>query len=364
MAAKRAEQGHSATVAVTHGFFLWCILQLFLIQAFALWQPLPSQTRIVPDDGWVHVFFPSIDELAGRFGFKPLRSMEIQPGDLEVRIWSGFGLTGYGGSIIKRVGNKWSAVSMYDPQQTRKINGRYVEPSLKKRPDTIDWPAIWERLEQAGIAEIRDDSEISHCGVVLDGIAYVVEIAKANYYRTYMVGNPQIQRSEDGDRFLRILSILHEAFGESSTDDLANLPIGENRIVASLSTDTSVSGEALNGSQYSVGDIPPEGSVIRLTSEEGLAQGISLDIPQCHEWGELLRRYKGIPGKVVMALFIEADGTVSGAKALCGPHLLAIESLQAAMKWKFAPFTNSNEIRRAVLSIQYDKKWIQFPWIK
>lgn len=344
---------------------LHLIVQLLLITNIAVGQPLYSQTRILPDAGWVEIYFTSIDDLTRHLGLKPLRSAKIKTGDLEVRIWSGFGISGNRGLVIKRLRNRWSVFSLSDPQGTESINGIPVGPSIRSEPGGTRWAGIWGKMEQAGIAEIRDDSEIPHCSVVLDGISYVVEIAKADYYRTYMVGNPQIQRSEDGDKFLRVMSVLQKALGDKSRDKLADLPVGEEKIVGTLSSDTSGSGKALDGHEYTVGEIPQESSIVRLPTEEVLAQGISLHVPECQEWSNnLLRRIQRVSAKVVVELFIRPDGTVSAARALYGPSLLAVESLQAAMKWKFIPLTNSNEIRSTVVSLLYEKKWVQFPWIK
>jgi hypothetical protein len=152
---------------------LFLVIQL-IPATIAIALQTSSPTRIVPDDVWVKIFFESIDNLTKRLGFKPLRAIVIQPGNLEVRIWTGFGISGQGGTIIKRVGGKWSGVILSDPRGTQMINGRYVEPSAKKAPSTIDWAQIWEKLERAGIEDIRDDSEIPHCQEVLDGVSYVV----------------------------------------------------------------------------------------------------------------------------------------------------------------------------------------------
>ena len=112
MDAKLTYRGQLNMMTVTHRQTLCLILQLLLVTASAVAQPLSSQTRIVPDATWVRIYFEPVDKLAGRFGFKPLRSIAIKPGDLEVRIWSGFGISGFGGSIIKRIKNKWSVFSL------------------------------------------------------------------------------------------------------------------------------------------------------------------------------------------------------------------------------------------------------------
>jgi hypothetical protein len=362
---KRSFPSRLVLMEVSNRCTLCLVLLLFLLTSFAVAQARSPQTRIVPNDGWVKTYFKSIDDLTKRVGLKPLRLIAPQPGDLEVRIWSGFGLQGLGCRIIKRVGNIWSSAGMYDSHRTLMIDGHYVEPNLEKAPDTIEWPVIWEKMEHAGIFDIRDDSEIPHCSRTLDGHSYVVEIARSDFYRTYLVGNPQFDRSEDGDKFLRVMSVLQKAFGNKSRDELADLPVGEEKIVGALSSDTSGSGKALDGHEYTVGEIPQESSIVHLPTEEVLAQGISLHVPECQEWSNnLLRRIQRVSAKVVVELFIRPDGTVSAARALYGPSLLAVESLQAAMKWKFIPLTNSNEIRSTVVSLLYEQKWVQFPWIK
>jgi hypothetical protein len=340
-------------------------LLIFLSLFFAIPQPSYSQERIVPEDTWVRLYFGTIDELTVRLGLKPLRSTEIQSGDLEMRIWSGFGLTGQRGFILRKSGDKWTSFSLSDPQGTHIINGRPVEASIKKGPKRTDWPQKWERLIQSGILEIKDDSQIPHCSVVLDGIGYVVEIAKADYYRTYLVDNPDSQRSEDGDKFLHLLPILYEAFGEKSPFDLATLPAGEVRTVATISVDytahASTLGWKLNGPEYQVGDIPAEDSVTRLEPKEVLAQGLSLFAPQCHE---LPRPFTHFTGEIVVELFVQADGTVSAAKALYGPPMLAKDLIKMVLKWKFIPLVINSKIRCAVLSIRFDQKWVDFPWLK
>jgi hypothetical protein len=330
-------------------------------------QSSSTPTRIVPDAVWVKIFFESVDKLTKRLGFKPLRAAVIKPGNLEVRIWTGFGISGMGGTIIQRVGDKWSAVTLSDPQGTRMINGKRVKPSSNKAPDTIDWAQTWEKLEYAGIENIRDDSEIPHCGAILDGVSYVVEIAKEKSYRTYMVANPQLQRSEDGDRFLHVISIIQEAFGGIPADDPAKLQSGEVRVVASFSSDTLVAVEPLglksDGSEYKIGTIPPEDSIVHLTPEEGLAQALDIYAPQCQDF-PIPQRYFRFTGDVFMEVYIQPDGKVAAAKALRGHSALAVRTLEAALKWKFMPIADGNKIRQTEFSVRYKEAWVRFPWIK
>jgi hypothetical protein len=207
-------------------------LQLSLATALAASQTPSSKNSIIPDARWTRSYFNSIDDFVGLFNFKPLRSMELSSDDLELRIWSISGRGGLNGKVIKRVDSTWSAISLNDSQSPiRKLDAKsksmeHIEPSLTKGPTTTDWCTTWNILEQAGIRHILDDSEIQHTVEVFDGTSYVVEIAKHNYYRTYMVDNPdvrayvadnrQTKQSENYSRFLSILSVIKTAFGEET----------------------------------------------------------------------------------------------------------------------------------------------------
>lgn len=117
------------------------------------------------------------------------------------------------------------------------------------------------------------------------------------------------------------------------------------------------------GSAGKVGTIPPEDSILRLTPKEGLAQALDLSVLKCHELSALGRRMQ-LTGDVVMEVFIQSDGKVSAARALRGQPVLANDTLQAAMRWRFTPIPDSNKIRRTGLTIRYKKEWVRFPWIK
>jgi hypothetical protein len=346
-----------------------CAVFFFLFLAAEIPMTFAAQKIIIPNNTWVKIYFEEIDRLAKIMKIKNLRSVRLQPEVLEVRVWWGFGISSNGGMVFKRVGKRWAAASMVDPRHTTSVNGRFVEPSVKQGPANTDWAQTWERLKQAGILDIKDDSEIPHCQQILDGICYVVEIAQPDFYRTYLVANPELQRSEDGDKFLRLLDIIQEAFGGQPTDPLAELPTGEEKAVASFSSEISISSNILgvrpDGSEYKIGNIPPENLLLRLAPEEVLAQGINLDFSQCSElpvpW-----RYIALlaEGEVVMDLFIGPDGSVAAAKAISGTHVLAENALRAASKWKFKPLNDSEIIRNTRLSIRYQKKWVPFPWLR
>jgi hypothetical protein len=347
-----------------------CILrfvpQLLLITTFASGQPVFPQTRIVPDSGWVKIYYEAIDELTKRMGLAPLRSIQIKSDDLEIRIWSGFGGSGITGEAIKRTNDKWSSISMVIPSGGESVDGQPVEQKLKTAPDSIDWPVVWEKLERAGINEIRDDSEIQRCSRTLDGISYVVEIARSDFYRTYHVANPRLDRSEDGDRFLNILSILAKATGgESTYIEAISLPRGEIKTVSFVSNDIptqpSLSPQPTEWT-YATDALPKGLQESLLSTEQLLAQALILNTPSCAD-----RTYPSCcfaSGDVAIDLLISPDGSVYAARALSGPPNLKKLSSDFALKWKFLLSADQSQLRRAALSMRYVRQWVRFPWLK
>jgi hypothetical protein len=331
---------------------LCLFLLLFFATTIAMPQPLSSPTRIVPDDPWVRIFFGSIDELTGRLGFKPLLSTELQPGDVELRVWSSFGLGATRGYIIKKAGNTWSAVSMVDPRGTIKINGRTVEPSFNKVLNITDWSVIWEKLERAGIADIRDDSEIPGSGGVEDGISYVVEIAKAGYYRTYMLDNPEIQRSEDGDKLLRILSIISAAFIKTSPVDSA---IPSNGVITIQCASKDAPSQPLSPQSpewtYAPGTFSKNLPESQLSAEKALAQAITLNDPKCEDLPSGAR-FMPASGDIGIEILIKPDGAVAAARSVYGPSRTQW-MVNKVLKWLFVRSDDQDHFRRTVVTIRF-----------
>ena len=311
-----------------------------------------STQKLVPSASWVPIYFDSVDRLTRHLHLDPLRALKIHPGDLDVRIWQGFGIGGYRGYLIRRIGQKWSGLAI-----TEETSGKRTFPKV---PGATDWAKTWDALERGGLAEIRDDSELVHCEMVQDGIGYVIEIAKENYYRTYLVNNPQSLRTQDGDRFLRLLPILHQAFGESTERDLAPLPNGEMRAVSSVIAGfpSKSSSQALPAWKWAGGVAPWETPARSVSSEDALASGLDLKGPRCEELPAPVR-YLHITGDVAIEVLIDSSGSVFAARALSGPPMLVQPSVDWALRWQFA----RGERRNAVLSIRYEQQWLPFPWL-
>jgi hypothetical protein len=308
-----------------------------------------SAQRVVPNANWVSAYFGSVDRLTRHLHLPRLRTAKLHPGDLDVRIWEGFGISGYRGYVIRRIGQRWSGLAV-----TEDTSGR---PAFPKVPAAADWGATWEELERGGLADIRDDSELVHCQMVMDGIGYVIETAKEDYYRTYLVDNPQSQRSQDGDRFLQLLPILRRAFGESTEGDFAALSSGEVRSVSSVAaTSSSTSGNRpLTAWKWAGAVVPWDTPARSIRSEDALASGLDLKGPRCEDLPVPVRY---LTGEVAVEVLIDAGGSVFAARALSGPPMLLHPSVDWSFRWQFPP----GERRNAVLSIKYDRQWIPFPW--
>jgi len=269
-----------------------------------------AQTKIIPDAHWVKIYFDSVDRLTARMKMKPLRTARLGADDIELRVWEGFGLGPLTGYVMKRSAGKWSA-------RASRQRSKNSADTLKV-PTATDWASVWGQLQQAGLSNIRDHSDNPTCAIVLDGVGYVVEIAQGNSYRTYLVSNPQAARTEDGDRFLALLPVLLEAFGQKSWVDVASLPTREIQTVtsvvaekpATLVTPTpwkSESGQSVNAV-----------AEVALSSEQALAQAVNLRTPTCSELPVVLRRlgFSGEAGDVAVEVLIDPSGGVRGVRAL------------------------------------------------
>ena len=170
-----------------------------------------QNTKVVdiPKATWVKIYFKSIDEAATATNLPILRNIEIPPDDIEIRIWEGFGITPLLGYVIKRQGGKWSASyveGMVD------IDRQKVLFKIHKIKRKTNWGLLWQKLESSGFCNIADDSQIESKVMILDGVGWVVEIAKNEFYRTYLVNNPDARRSPGGDLFLKLIKPISKAF--------------------------------------------------------------------------------------------------------------------------------------------------------
>jgi len=153
-----------------------CFLFIFLLAC-------DSQTSrlIIPDERTDQILFKDINEATGLANLPKLRESRVASGDLEIRIWRGFGLSKLEAVVIKRTNGSWSGLHLR--------GSHHSEPQSVKvdilNPPKSGWESFWKSLLDKGILTIRETSE-NECNVPgLDGIGYVVEISQDKIYRYY-----------------------------------------------------------------------------------------------------------------------------------------------------------------------------------
>ena len=162
----------------------------------------------IPNGAWVPEFFKEIDERAKAAKLNDLRSTVLPDGDLEVRVWGGFGILAVQGLIIKRTAGQWSALHLPSISPNSANSYRNVPVAPKS-----GWEPLWKQLVGEGVLTLPDSSQLRDGVSVTDGISYVVEINLNKTYRTYMYGNPQQQKSPEAKQMLQIVHTLSEEFG-------------------------------------------------------------------------------------------------------------------------------------------------------
>jgi hypothetical protein len=149
---------------------------------------------ILPNASWESLYFNGrikngtseeksggINQATKLAGLTELRKTRVKEGDIEVRVWRGFGLSPLEAVILSRTNNQWSAKHLktdhyydYEKVESKQLN-----------PPKSGWESFWKQIDDKEILTLRDSSEIN-CGEGgMDGGSYVVEINQNKTYRTY-----------------------------------------------------------------------------------------------------------------------------------------------------------------------------------
>lgn len=162
----------------------------------------------VPQASWEPIFFRQINAVASLSGQSDLRTTQLPRGDIEVRIWRGFGLSPLEGITLRRSGSQWSGSYVRADH--------YYEPTKADRRELSHprsgWDTLWTSLVNERLLSLPDASEIN-CNVGgLDGIGMVVETNADNMYRTYMCDMPSELKCNEDKNILAIADILFKEF--------------------------------------------------------------------------------------------------------------------------------------------------------
>lgn len=170
---------------------------------------------IVPKAIWEPIFFGSTDDrqtIRGRTSISKLpdlRETVLPAGDIEVRLWDGFGLTLLQGFVLKRTAGRWMAILLLPAVP------RYAGQDYKKALPVprSGWERFWNGLVREGLLTLPDSSTLKGERRYFDGTSYVVEINHDKTYRTYMYGNPDEQKWPQAKRIVKIIRTVYQEFG-------------------------------------------------------------------------------------------------------------------------------------------------------
>jgi len=166
----------------------------------------------VPKATWEPIFHEAIDERTKIAGIRRLRNLPLEPADIEVRIWVGFGLTRLEGIVLSRKQAKWSGQHLYFEWETAKSGNR---TDILNIPIS-GWDKMWRSLLDHKLLVLPDARSIKCEAMYNDGFSYVVELKKGASYRTYMYDNPMENfenRCKEADEILAISNIVADEFG-------------------------------------------------------------------------------------------------------------------------------------------------------
>jgi hypothetical protein len=163
---------------------------------------------IVPQATWEPIFFEAINERAAIAKLPSLRAAALPKGDLETRIWIGFGVTALRGFDLQRSSGQWRATYMQG------IHSRLTkqEYEITLQAPKSGWEGLWQKLLEQEILTLPDAASIRCAGDTVDGISYVVENNLDNTYRTYMYDNPQFANCQEAQQIIQIAKLFEDEF--------------------------------------------------------------------------------------------------------------------------------------------------------
>jgi hypothetical protein len=160
----------------------------------------------IPTADWVPIFFRSINRRAELAQLSDLKSASLPENDLEIRVWSGFGVSALRGFVLKRQGGHWLAAHIPSIKPSDP-NSHHAVPVVPRS----GWEQLWERITEDGILTLPDSSQLpGGDDSILDGVSYVVEINMNHTYRTYMYSNPRHHDSLEAKRMVNIIDTLYK----------------------------------------------------------------------------------------------------------------------------------------------------------
>jgi len=116
-------------------------------------------------------------EAGAQAGLPNLEAAALDSGEVEVRLWDGFGLSGIRGLILRRTGGQWQALRVEPGVNS---HGYQVHPIA----DRVSWGERWSEAVAAGLRHVEPWAERKDGLVARDGYAVVLELKESGRYQS------------------------------------------------------------------------------------------------------------------------------------------------------------------------------------
>lgn len=97
---------------------------------------------VIPKATWEPIFFEVIDERAAMSKLPSLRTLLLPKGDIEVRVWNGFGLSYLEGVVLRRQNQTWSAAWLPPTPPEKKETAAPQSIALSQEKLATLWRAV------------------------------------------------------------------------------------------------------------------------------------------------------------------------------------------------------------------------------
>jgi hypothetical protein len=180
-------------------------------------KPKPKKL-IITNERQDEVFNRILNPITDKYELPKLRDVSLSGNDLEVRVWvTGFDIDGF---ILSRIDNIWSAIAIKQINCNEvsyySKNKRYQLGKIHLSEPKLGWENTWRKLFDAGIIDLPNSERIGF----IDGVSYIVETNQNDTYRIYNYSNPELHKTEEAMRMIKIGEIIADEFG------LGNFKIG------------------------------------------------------------------------------------------------------------------------------------------
>lgn len=165
---------------------LTIVIGIFFVNGWSHWRESLRPPTVVSVFSGDSILAPSVDKVTELSGFPVLRKTHLNTGDIEVRIWRGFGLSALEAVFVSRVDGKWSCVHLKEIYDDLSEDGGWVKTKVTwlDRP-VSGWEPFADKIVDKGLIQLplSPEDECDRSGQ--DGTSYFVEIDQDQIYRNY-----------------------------------------------------------------------------------------------------------------------------------------------------------------------------------